>query len=242
MFSLRVLFVLFMALVGIASRSEASIITVPPGLAPGSQYRLVFATDGTYGGSSANISTYNLEVSTEAAGIPQLAALGATWTAIGSTESVSAATNIGFSASTVGIYLLDGTLVANGTGTSGTGLFSGSILSPIIVTVTGSNLINLVTWTGTNSDGTIFTGQALGESPVEAGGTGLRSAGWIAYNPYDPVGGALKQGLYGISSALTVPGVPEPGTTILVALGSGLLLLVQRARQMRPSHYSQKDR
>src|ERR1019366_5978282 len=109
MFSPRVLGILFTALVGIASRSEAAIITVPIGLAPGSQYRLVFVTNGAYTASSANISTYNTDIANEVALIPQLAALSATWTAIGSTESVSAATNIGLSAPTVGIYLLDGT-------------------------------------------------------------------------------------------------------------------------------------
>jgi hypothetical protein len=240
MFSPRVLGILFTALVGIASRSEASIITVPIGLAPGSQYRLVFITNGTYTAASASISTYNNDITNEVAAIPQLAALGATWTAIGSTESVSAATNIGFSASTVGIYLLDGTTkVANGTGTTGSGLFSGSILNPLNLDDLGITLSSPVVWTGSNTDGTIDSTHALGEALPEAGNPQFSNQ-WLQAS--NGALGTVSFPLYGISSTLTVPGTPEPGTTILVALGSGLLLLVQRARKMRPSHYSQTDR
>ena len=118
---------------GIVPQLEASgLVTVPTGLAPGTQYRLVFVTDLTYGGVSdglyqglsANVVNYNDDVENEIAQIPQLAALGATWDAIVSTDAVSAAANIGSSPSSVGIYLLDGTtLIANGTGTTGAGLF-----------------------------------------------------------------------------------------------------------------------
>ena len=52
---------LVLAVVGIASRADAGIITVPPDLAPGSQYRLVFVTAGTYNATSSSISTYNDE-------------------------------------------------------------------------------------------------------------------------------------------------------------------------------------
>ena len=203
----------------------------------------MFVTQGSYIASSANISTYNLDVSTEVAGIPQLAALGATWTAIGSTESVSAATNIGFSASTVGIYRLDGTLIANGTGTTATALFSGSILNPIDINDTGGGAGAVLVWTGTSTDGSsALFGLALGASPYIL--TGVTVATDVEWIDSQTDGSVLPHRLYGISSTLTVPGAPEPepGTTILVALGSGLLLLVQRARKMRPSHYSQTDR
>src|ERR1039457_3665351 len=76
MFSLKSLCVLSIALAGIVVPMEASIITVPTGLAPGSQYRLVFVTNSAYQLQSTSISTYNNDVATEAATITQLAALG----------------------------------------------------------------------------------------------------------------------------------------------------------------------
>jgi len=57
------LLVLFVAV--FASRLLASpIIVVPTGLAAGSQYRLIFVTDGMYLATSSNIATYNSEVNT----------------------------------------------------------------------------------------------------------------------------------------------------------------------------------
>jgi MYXO-CTERM domain-containing protein len=238
MFSLRVLCFLFMALVGIASRSEASIITVPIGLAAGSQYRLVFITTGLYMATSTSISTYNNDVATEVAGIPQLAALGATWTTIASTEAVSSTSNIGSSPASVGIYLLDGTtLVANGTGVTGTGLFSGSILSPIHIYDNGTTNTGVAVWTGSTPAGTPNTGSALGDALASIGDSSQQTSRWIEV-PNELFGTDISVSLYGISSVLTVPSsaTPEPGSTVLAALGLGLLLLVPRSRKFRPGH------
>ena len=89
---------LVLAVVGIASRVDAGIITVPPGLAPGSQYRLAFETADTYNAESSSIGVYNSEVNTEADAVAALAALGTTWLVIGSTDAVFASDNIGFQA------------------------------------------------------------------------------------------------------------------------------------------------
>src|ERR1035441_11041870 len=84
---LRTFFVLAVAVVGMASRSAAgTIVTIPSSLAPGSQYRLVFVTADTYTATSSNIAVYNTDVNNEANTIAALAALGTTWTVIGSTE------------------------------------------------------------------------------------------------------------------------------------------------------------
>jgi len=70
-------------------------MTVPPGVARGSTYYLVFVTNGGYQATSTSLSTYNTEVNTEANADPVLAALDSTWLDIGSTASESAVTNIG---------------------------------------------------------------------------------------------------------------------------------------------------
>src|SRR5580698_717465 len=103
--------------VGCASVSFAgTIITTPVGLAPGSQYRLVFVTADAYNAESSNISLYNDDVNNEANAVPGLAALGATWRVLGSTASISAIRNIG-AGSNVPIYDLEGDLIASDDGT-----------------------------------------------------------------------------------------------------------------------------
>src|ERR1039458_6718552 len=57
---------LVLAVMGLASRSSAGlIVTVPPSLAPGSQYRLVFVTADTYTATSSSITDYNNDVNTD---------------------------------------------------------------------------------------------------------------------------------------------------------------------------------
>src|ERR1035438_9039899 len=112
----KTLLAMTVAVAGIGSRLDAGIITtVPAGLNPGDKYRLVFVTSTTWGAVSPDIGFYNAFVESLADATPGLQALGATWKAIGSTESVNAFDNIGASPSTVGIYRLDGEKVANGT-------------------------------------------------------------------------------------------------------------------------------
>ena len=213
------LHIMCVAFLTIAAHLEASIITVP-NLPPGSQYRLVFVTDGTYSAQSPDISTYNIDVTNEANVIPQLALLGATWTVIASTELTSASSNIG--ASTGGIYRLDGTLVANGT----TGLFSGSLLSPIDITSTGGPATGFV-WTGTNTDGTANLYPMGGVAPANATTTGFPTHSddqWV-FSTFHR-GSSQLLPLYAISSELTVPTpTPEPRSSFEIAVGIGLLLI-----------------
>ena len=247
--NLKTLFVVTAAVAGIASRLEAGpIVTVPTGLAPGSQYRLAFitaftygsVTNGTYQATSSSIATYNNDVANEAAQITELNGLGATWSAIASTDAVSASANIGASPASVGIYLLDGTtLVANGTGTTGSGLFSGTLLARLNYTDIGTSIIttnqsNWV-WTGSHTDGTSYLGRAMGDSPVQVGLPGYaNTVAWL-----DDVGYAPPDSLplYAISSVLTVQGAseptPEPATTALAALGLASLFAALRLRKQR---------
>ncbi len=75
--------------------ASAVPITVPTDLSPGDKYRLAFVTSTGRDTTSANIVDYNNFVTAHAAGVPELAALGTTWTAIGSTVAVDARDNTG---------------------------------------------------------------------------------------------------------------------------------------------------
>jgi hypothetical protein len=77
-----------LAILGAASTSIAVPITVPTGLSPGDEYRLVFVTSTTRNATSSNIADYNLFVTGVANTIPELLALGTTWSATGSTRTV----------------------------------------------------------------------------------------------------------------------------------------------------------
>jgi hypothetical protein len=81
------------ALATFSGVAQAAIVIPPTGLAPGSQYRLVFTTSGTRDAISTNIDDYNTFVTTQANQSSALTALGTTWTAIVSTFSTNALTN-----------------------------------------------------------------------------------------------------------------------------------------------------
>ncbi len=228
---------LFVIVAGIASRSyAASIITVPAGLTPGEQYRLVFVTADEYTISSTILAVYNAEVNNEAnaAGSP-LAALGATWLDIGSTASVNAIDNVGQDPG-VPIYNLDGQLVADDATTGPGGLFSGSIFNPIDYSESGEiSIVGLGAWTGSSPDGTANSagggyGIGLGAfyqtfgDPTATGATWIDLAGSYSFN---------SNSFYGISGILTAPdsSAPEPSTTVMMSLGGLILLFAFKRRR-----------
>lgn len=57
--SFRTMFLAAFALLCGAACSEATPITLPPGLAPGTEYRILFVTSTTQQATSDDISTYN---------------------------------------------------------------------------------------------------------------------------------------------------------------------------------------
>ena len=92
----------FVAILLATSSLQAGLITVPPipitvpsDLNPGDPYRLAFVTSTTRDATSTNIADYNNFVSGVANGVTQLAALGTTWKAIGSTSADDARDNTG---------------------------------------------------------------------------------------------------------------------------------------------------
>jgi hypothetical protein len=242
----KTILVLTGAVVGIASRSEAGIITLPPGLSPGDKYRLVFDTGGVTVPASSSISYYDTFVSNAANAVPGLATLGATWTVIGSTATVSAVTNTGFSPVTVGIYGLDGNIVANGT----SGLFSGNLINPINITENGNVQQIGGVWTGSDPFGnvgphplTAITSVVIIETAGQQTATTLLGGqNWLTTtNVQCTTGNCPALSLYAISSEITVAAaVPEPGSIGLTALGGALLLFAIRRKQVGPSRHSKE--
>jgi hypothetical protein len=146
------------------------IVTVPAGLNPGDQYRLVFVTDGFHDALSSDIGVYNAFVAAEAAAVPDLSILGADWRAIGSTLTVTARDNTGTNPFVNGpgvpIYGLDGSIIASGNPQ----LWSGTIANPLNITPTGIVIVIVNAWTGASEDGQGVPGSELGNvSPVVVG-------------------------------------------------------------------------
>jgi len=208
-----------------ASAAWAQVI-VPPNLAPGSKYRLVFVTasgsyedesgDGTTTATSASIAYYNAIAANAANSNAQLKALGTTWTAIASTAAMSAKTNTAtdpiVNGAGVPIYQLSGLRVAQDYGH----LWDGSIDVPIDVTEDGKTLTSsdgVYVWTGTSTSGN--ASNPLGSGDVNTGNASVATSKWIAEVSRKDVN-ALRR-LYAMSGELTVSSVPEPAS-----LGLGL--------------------
>ena len=106
-----------LAAAGVSSTAYAMPITVPTGLNPGDQYRLAFVTSTTRDATSTVIADYNAFVTGVANAVTDLAALGTTWTAIASTQTVNARDNTSTDPTTDGtghsIFLLDGDKLAD---------------------------------------------------------------------------------------------------------------------------------
>jgi PEP-CTERM motif len=197
---------------------SAAPITVPSGLNLGDQYRLAFVTSTTRNGSSNDIANYNAFVAGVAASVPELAALGTTWTAIGSTFNlVDARDNTGTNPNTsvgVPIYRLDDMLLALNNADLWDGGLASSLSVSEMMTVTSDRV-----WTGTTSSGVANAIAALGPFiVVEYGLSSSSTSSWL-------VGGGASPSnlyhLYAVSGVLTV--VPEPSTLALAAFGFAAL-------------------
>ena len=146
------------ASLGLASESLAVPITVPTGLSPGAQYRLAFVTSTTRDATSSNIADYNAFVTATANAVPELAALGTTWTAIASTSSVYAQDNTSTNPGITGvpIYLLNDTLLASDNANLWGGWGSSPLVNPLRYDENAVLLGDVYVWTGTDADGSLL--------------------------------------------------------------------------------------
>jgi hypothetical protein len=204
--------------------SEAQALTlVPPNLSPGSPYRLVFVTSTAQVATSSNINTYNTFVDNTANGVPAIAAVGVTWTAIGSTNTVDAINNTATTGIGVPIYRLDGVQVAN----DYPDLWDGTIANSISVAEDGTNIPHDV-WTGTNINGLAAGPSVLGNASVALAGSIFTNNAWIFASSNPPtIYGGLS--FYGISDTLIVPfsSTPEPNSLLGCITTGGLMLLMR---------------
>jgi hypothetical protein len=214
--------------------ARADVVTSQSGV-----YRLAFATDQTFLSSffcqtsagnncagdaaSGSISYWNSLASSIANSDPTLAALGLTWTIMGSTQSTDLLDNLGGSANDSAVYNLHGDLVAASNAT----LCGGTWTAKIDYTQTGQKILddnstNQVA-TGTNDVGCkVRSGFGLGTATnFQVNSVYIRDNHHFAdgnTNAFDTGG---KYHLFVISSALGLPvdgTVPEPTSLALVGL------------------------
>ena len=200
-------------------RADLTIAT-PSGLSPGDQFRIVFLTAATTQATSGDINYYNTFVTNDAinqaGGIGNRVVYGSTvltWAAIASTNDMAAITNIGSFG--VPVYLGSGTLIAQSDTASG--LWSGSLLSPINEFLTDPFFYDTAVWTGTLPDGsdagsfTLGSGSEFGSLP---GLSNKSNSDWVATGATPS---NFSNNMYGISQVLTV--VPEPSTCAMALAG-----------------------
>lgn len=229
----------FLLAVG-ASQSWACVISTPTGLSPGSAFRIAFLTTGLTNATATDIGYYNTFVASDAAGYTY-GGQSITWKAIVSTATVAARDNIGGFGTSVPVYLVDGTKIANNlTSDENGGFWGGSLLSPLNRQINGS--IPSQTdpfsgpaaraWTGTFFDGNINSFAPLGGLGTQPGGYGRFDSlddDWTEFTTQSKVESSR---LYAISETLTVANnsaVPEP--TSMAIFGLGALGLAYRARR-----------
>ncbi len=216
----------------VASAGQAvlanNVVTVPASLLPGQQYRLAFVTQETRDATSTNIADYNAFVTQQANLSTELAALGTTWAAIGSTQTVDARDNTGTNPSVsagVPIYLLDGTTrIASGNAA----LWDGSLDAPLNIDQFAVNGYSASVWTGTSTDGLSDPTFPLGTATPSWGASIAVDGDWVSNGSSFNSDSSLRW--YAMSGVLTV--VPEPTSLAIFLSGACLIgVFVRRKRQ-----------
>lgn len=218
---------------GFNGEVRASPVVVPLGLAPGDSYRLAFVTSDERDALSGDIADYNAFVTAAAMAVPELAALGTTWRAIGSTSDIHARDNTNTNPFVDGvgvpIYSLDGIdLIA----ANNSDLWDGVIVTAIRETENGVIENNTgIVWTGSWFDGTAFAAGLLGDADSVVGlSPFFHSAAWIASEVRTS---SESYHLYAISDVLVAPATQVSVVPSVLLLASGFLALRlnQKARR-----------
>ncbi|MBY0400444.1 hypothetical protein K2X89_09135 [Myxococcota bacterium] len=215
----RVGWLTVVAMIALARSGHAQIVTVPPGLAPGASYRLIFVTSAVRNGASGNVADYNTFVSNAANAVPALAALNTTWKAVAETPAITAQDNTQTNPQIVGgtpnnrgfpFHRLDGARVA----IDNVQFWSmASPIAPISITELGTTT-PLTTRPGdTTAQPWVWTGvdsgpAKLGSSAPIAGWTNGGSSGnaWIGIALS---GSSNAHAVYAVSGILQAP-LPVP--------------------------------
>jgi len=219
-----------------AGSSASAAVFSPPDLLPGSQYLLAFETSDTIFASSSAISDYNTFAMSEAAMNSALPATG--WSALASTEAVSAVNNISClpGCASLPVYNVDGTQIASSLKKLLKGNWDGG---NAIESQSGDPTAGAYVWTGSTDGGTTAANAALGDPFTELG------LDWQDLYQIDAgyygVSVAGAKPIYALSDVQTIPGPPttptgtipspEPVGLSLFALGAGVTAAVGRLRR-----------
>jgi hypothetical protein len=186
---------------------------LPTGLAPGSQYQILFVTSDGTTATSSNIADYNSFVTQETNESPTLAALEATWTALASTPTFSASN--ASNTTNIPIYDTQGNMLEQ----NFQGLFTDNTTEGPLYDQNGLASQPYAVWTGIPGvGGGPPSGHQLGTTYPIIGCPDVVPWGqWLDAGYTSSA--AQNFPLYALSSPITV--VPEPAT--LTLLGSALL-------------------
>ena len=205
---------------------------IPPiGLAPGSQYQLIFVTANAHNALSFDIGDYNMFVSDEAALSPGLPS-GATWNAVASTDAMNA--NANATSGALPVYNTAGQEVS----AAGVGIYSGALDSLVgydqfgeVATEAQANNV----WTGSDYTGTAIAGATLGGAGSAEVGQLALDATWLQFTTEVKVAEvAFSRPFYALSTPITSP-TPEPATVVPALMGF-VALVAWRWRSLRPAY------
>jgi hypothetical protein len=227
-------------LVPVAHATTIPLASALAGLNPGDTYQFAFVTSGKLGNTSS-LSTYNTfaQNAANAAGIGS--SVGVTWSAVLSTGSGANRALVNAPvAATSKVFLLDGSMVANGVDHPFYSLVQDH-LHAINVTEILTTLTSGFVWSGGNANGSEsgsglvgggrpILGAIMGTSACNCNDIG--AGGWARWGNNDAGPNLTSASIYAVSSVFTAPsGVPEPSTLLMTGSVLAGLVLTRRRRQ-----------